>query len=605
MGERFGLDVDVAELRRAQRRLAAHVAELERREQQVRGLPDQWRTGWTGASADTMTAQAHALARDTRAFARHFADAADAVGRFADAAERAEEVDIPDLNRRWREAVADHRDALAAADLRRDRTMARLPDSTTGQQRHQVRREVDDVHASTVAGAGATLSATQRRLEEEYDDLVADLGRAARRLGSALATAVALPIKVGQAGPFTHRALQRHPARALPTDDLMRELQERAGRRYGGPAGELLDRLASPPDDLDEVTAMLERARAVGLEPFQYAATLEQYWFLKAAASAGIDVTTWDPSKGAEHNRAVIMAVYRYYGDLYLENPDLQWAGMATMIGPSFAGGFLDLAMIRNLAAQVERFPPGARPMDREAVRVLANLTDEDLKFYETTLLGMQREIFFDQGTMHEAYRSGGMAAIAELHAAGIIDRTTYESWQGIHSGVPSRVQAGNEQFLLREQLEIIEDDYQAMYRRPVTGPVVTWGMTQIGAPSIPGAQGYADVDPLVVRVPTPGPRELPIVIPPWTIDNPTQGDLLVQTPFADGNVAQFDDRWRLIEQDTLPAYQRLLREDPDLARALIGADVATRVEEYRLTARADEIALDLLTDWEVVGFEQ
>lgn len=129
--------------------------------------------------------------------------------------------------------------------------------------------------------------------------------------------------------------------------------------------------------------------------------------------------------------------------------------------------------------------------------------------------------------------------------------------------------------------------------------------MTQIGAPSIPGAQGYADVDPLVARVPTPGLRDLPVPYPPWKVDNPLQGDLIVETPFADGNVAQFDDRWRLIEEDTLPAYQRLLREDPDLAHALIAADVATRVEEYRLTERADQIVLDLLTDWEVVGFEQ
>lgn len=299
------------------------------------------------------------------------------------------------------------------------------------------------------------------------------------------------------------------------------------------------------------------------------------------------------------------MAVYRYYADLYLENSDLQWAGMAAMVGPSFAGGFLDLSMIRDLARVVERFPPGARPLDRRAISIVAGLTDEDLEFYETTLLGMQQEIFRDQGTMHEAYRQGGTEAIREMYQAGLLDRATYDSWRGIDSGVPERVQAGNEQFLLREQLEIIEDDYQAMYRHPVTGPVVTWGMTQIGAPSIPGAVTYAEIDPLQVRVPTPGPRNLGIPFTPWQTDNPLQGDVVVDTPLAAGNVAQFEDRWRLIEEDTLPAYQRLLAEDPDLVEALLRADVGTRVDDYRLTSRVDDILHDLVTNWEVVGVEQ
>ena len=33
---------------------------------------------------------------------------------------------------------------------------------------------------------------------------------------------------------------------------------------------------------------------------------------------AGIDLDHWDPSKGADVNRATIEAVYRYYGDVYL-----------------------------------------------------------------------------------------------------------------------------------------------------------------------------------------------------------------------------------------------------------------------------------------------
>src|SRR5690606_660914 len=157
----------------------------------------------------------------------------------------------------------------------RDQAMRNLPADTTPQQRNQIRRELDDVRSSSASSASSTLTATKRKLEDEYDDLVADLTRAARKPGASLETAGALPIKVGQAGPFTHRALQRHPAGALPSDKLMGELQEQAERRFAGPAGDLLHELSNPSNDLDEVTEMLERARGLGLEPHTYAETLE------------------------------------------------------------------------------------------------------------------------------------------------------------------------------------------------------------------------------------------------------------------------------------------------------------------------------------------
>jgi hypothetical protein len=44
-------------------------------------------------------------------------------------------------------------------------------------------------------------------------------------------------------------------------------------------------------------------------------------------------------------------------------NPDLQWAGMANMIGPSFAGGFKDMAMMRDLAQQIADNPASDIPL--------------------------------------------------------------------------------------------------------------------------------------------------------------------------------------------------------------------------------------------------
>ena len=72
-----------------------------------------------------------------------------------------------------------------------------------------------------------------------------------------------------------------------------------------------------------------------------------------------------------------------------------------------------------------------------------------------------------------------------------------------------------------------------------------------------------------------------------------------VETPLPDGNIAHFDDRWALIEQDTLPRYQDLLARDPDRARAIIGSSVEDRIADYRMTERIDEIIGQML-DWDV-----
>ena len=93
-----------------------------------------------------------------------------------------------------------------------------------------------------------------------------------------------------------------------------------------------------------------------------------------------------------------------------------------------------------------------------------------------------------------------------------------------------------------------------------------------------------------------------------WNVsaDNPVQGTVHVETPLPDGNIADRNQRWNLIEQDTLPAYLRLLREDPEGARALIASPIAPRIEEQHLYAvpRVLEDVEHVLTDWDV-EFEQ
>lgn len=152
---------------------------------------------------------------------------------------------------------------------------------------------------------------------------------------------------------------------------------------------------------LDELGALLDRARDLGLDPQDYAGLLQTYYVTKAADKAGIDLQEWDPSKGADALQGTIENVYTYYGQLFLNNPELQWAGMANMIGPSFAGGFMDLDQIGQLAGSVSGFlsslPMGfgqRLPSPLDGVVGLSKLSADDIaneaRFYESTLLGMQ-----------------------------------------------------------------------------------------------------------------------------------------------------------------------------------------------------------------------
>src|SRR5690606_22689454 len=140
---------------------------------------------------------------------------------------------------------------------------------------------------------------------------------------------------------------------------------------------------------------------ARGLDPREYASELQAYWLDKALDRAGIDPGAWLPQDGAAANGPIIEAVYRYYGELFLAHPELQWAGMANLIGPSFAGGFHDLDSIRQLARtvaeRIDQLPPVAREALPPALRDLGRLAaagDEELGFFVATLLTMQKKIF-------------------------------------------------------------------------------------------------------------------------------------------------------------------------------------------------------------------
>ncbi|KSU70785.1 hypothetical protein GA0061083_3758 [Pseudarthrobacter enclensis] len=318
----------------------------------------------------------------------------------------------------------------------------------------------------------------------------------------------------------------------------------------------------------------------------EYADFLSGYWNNQAMLEIGIYPATWDTSLGTEANWETIRSVYDFYGQAYLANPDLQWAGMANMIGPSFAGGFRDMAMMRDLAQQILNNPAANIPVPvLDQIEQLAGMTDQEIRFYEVSMLDMNKEIFLDQARQHQAYLNGGLEEINRLQESGAIDAGTAQAWADIDSGDPDRIQEGNTALLYREQNEIIADDYDTMRSHP-GGEAVTYMVTLAGEPSIPGARSYPEVFPYTFSVESPGPQNVPFTN--W--ENPTQFRTDFTTGFPDGNIANADQRWELIRQDTLPAYQNLLATDPDRAARIIGSNFDDRVDQYRPTNNIPQI---------------
>jgi hypothetical protein len=118
-------------------------------------------------------------------------------------------------------------------------------------------------------------------------------------------------------------------------------------------------------------------------------------------------------------------------------------------------------------------------------------------------------------------------------------------------------------------------------YRWPL-GRTFTYLLTLAGAPSVPRARSFPQRYPLRIDAPLP-----PIV-------------LSARTPLADGNIALFADRWKLIDADTLPAYLAFIRDHPGQARALVATPLSQRVTGYRLLARAGQLAAGALTRWDM-----
>jgi hypothetical protein len=389
------------------------------------------------------------------------------------------------------------------------------------------------------------------------------------------------------------------------TDPVLRDLRRLADAARG--RGEPVPR----PVAVALNAAAVADFRHRGVPPLQYKNELKLYWQNKAYFTAGIDDPDgWQPDNGAAANRPTIEAVYQYYRRLALDHPDLQWAAMGATVGPGFAAAFFDFndmrAFARKLADVIDGLPEPVRnalPKEVRDLRNVAAMSDEDVHFFESMFLNMQRKIFDDQAMMHEAYLRGGMAAIQELLDADVIDPNTAQGWdeidRGAATGDRTLLDAGTLKLVEREQTRTIRDQYNEMRDHPKTGQAFTYLITIIGRPSIPGARSMAQTMPFEVPIETPGPERFNTPasvfghpVPHLDEDNPAQGTVHIQTPLARYNIADVDDRWAYIVADTFPTFQRM--RNADQVRPTLETPLDQRIEESRMRNHMADLLRDL-----------
>lgn len=238
----------------------------------------------------------------------------------------------------------------------------------------------------------------------------------------------------------------------------------------------------------------------------------------------------------------------------------------------------------------------------------LANLPESEVSWYEQKFLSMQKQIFLDMGSMNQAYTEGGMGAINEMAAAGLFEKDTNPSatadtvhaWTQIDTAGPGGTQQLHDAaktMAYREQHDIIQDDYDQMRQRPVTGELVTAAFSTVGQVSVPGVRTMGQYDPLTASM------TVPVGSGPFGIGPHVDVTAKVSVPIATGNVADWNDRWGYFTNDTLPAYTSLLdhpENQPKTIDEIMQEPMDQRINDYRIYNRVDDLAKVFVEDTKV-----
>ncbi|MCX4094906.1 hypothetical protein [Nocardia sp. alder85J] len=375
-----------------------------------------------------------------------------------------------------------------------------------------------------------------------------------------------------------------------------RDLLDLPVRDDGSAAGGLNPAL---PLDLPALQAAVEQARADDVPPRRYATLLEQYWLVVATGHADIDLGGWDPGRGVAANSRTFTQVYVNYLRLATEHPEFAWAGLAGLAGGSFAAGYFDMGDIgaaidlpgihqlgsavadllaRTPAPRVDLLPPDVRLLGLDGPR----LTADDLAWYQTRLLVMQKHIFLDQVPMHEAYAAGGLPAVEEMYRAGVLDDNALAAWHSVAAGTAAGDADALQRMTDREQNQIVAAQWdETAGGRGAMGRVMTYVSTLVGKAAVPGVRA-------------------PGVYRPVTLSAEVDGrPATLRTALPDFDWADRAPRWQYITADLLPRYTDL-RRDPVVAHAVVAEPFLAKLARGRMVPRLPDLLADLTDGWQL-----
>ncbi|MFI6361522.1 hypothetical protein ACIBG0_02105 [Nocardia sp. NPDC050630] len=357
----------------------------------------------------------------------------------------------------------------------------------------------------------------------------------------------------------------------------------------------------NPALPLDESTlrAALDEARGDGVAPNRYATLLHQYWLVVSTRNADIDLAAWDPALGVRANQRTFSQVYVNYFRLANQHQEYWWAGLAGIAGGSFASGFFDLSdvgmvldvpgihqlgdavadLLRGTPPElVARVPADIRLLATEGSRLSA----EDVAWYQTRLMIMQKHIFTDLVPMHEAYAALRMAGIDEMYAAGVIDADIRTAWQSIDSHTRDGYVDALIRMTDREQNRVIADQWDLTSAgRGSMGRVMTYVSTVAGKPAVPGVRA-------------------PGVFAPATVSADIAGHTVsLRTPLPDFNWADRDARWTYITGDLVLRHIDMESNRP-FAEVVLGESFWSKLAHGRMIARIPDLIADLTTQWQL-----
>lgn len=389
------------------------------------------------------------------------------------------------------------------------------------------------------------------------------------------------------------------PARAAGYERYLDlPLTNRFADKHGGGVNQAL------PTDLATLTKLIGAARSSGVAPQRYAALLFQYRLVQATTSAGIDLAAWNPAKGFKANRANMIKSYRYYEDLQINHRELQWSGMAGLVGADFGGGIEDVVLMGDIYAIQGLQPLAAQIIDKtvavagpgiinefpEGFRNLAyhadNITPADLAWFSERILVMQKAIFSDLMPMHAAYVREGLKGIDEFRSAGIIDDSVQSAWRDVASGDKARVSSGNAILLRREQYSVVgwQFDQVRAYRKSAgVGSALTYAMTLAGSPSVAGVPALRNYISFTYHGKLPDGRKV-----------------AVKTPIADWDWSVFDQRWKYVTTELLPRYEDMVYGHWGQLVATMKVPYETQWETHRPIYNLHKILGDALANTKI-----